>query len=283
MVKFNKPLSEVYSYEGKAADEAIAATTHLCIAAHQDDVEFMSYSGIAECFGANDKNFSAVIMTNGSGSPRAGIYGDYSDADMMAVRRKEQKKAAFVGEYSALCLLDYPSSEIKDAKNDDTVADIVKILKIARPRVIYTHNLADKHDTHVSVALRVIAALQRLAGEYRPEKVYGCEVWRALDWMSDDKKVRLNTGLRENLAAAVMGVFDSQISGGKRYDSAVFGRRAANATFADDHAVDAETSVNYAMDLMPLIEPGADVQRFIEDYIDEFKRDVANKIGKFGK
>ena len=43
---------------------------------------------------------------------------------------------------------------------------------------------------------------------------------------------------RDNLAAAMNGVFDSQIAGGKRYDLATIGRRAANATFFESHATD---------------------------------------------
>ena len=38
---------------------------------------------------------------------------------------------------------------------------------------------------------------------------------------------------RSNIADALCGVFDSQISGGKRYDSRIRGRQLANATFHD--------------------------------------------------
>jgi hypothetical protein len=61
--------------------------------------------------------------------------------------------------------------------------------------------------------------------------VLGCEVWRNLDWLLDEDKQGLPVDDRPNLAAALSGVFDSQISGGKRYDLAVQGRRLANATF----------------------------------------------------
>ena len=33
-------------------------------------------------------------MTNGSGSPRSGVYADYTNAQMMDIRVEEQKKAA---------------------------------------------------------------------------------------------------------------------------------------------------------------------------------------------
>ena len=67
----------------------------------------------------------------------------------------------------------------------------------ARPAVVYTHNLADKHDTHVAVALRTLAAIRSLPADVRPAAFYGCEVWRDLDWMVDEDKVAFDvTGPR---------------------------------------------------------------------------------------
>jgi hypothetical protein len=57
--------------------------------------------------------------------------------------------------------------------------------------------------------------------------VLGCEVWRDLDWLLDSDKVALDSSAKPELAAALLKVFDSQISGGKRYDLATLGRRAA--------------------------------------------------------
>ena len=61
----------------------------------------MAYGPIADCFGKKDKWFTGVVVTDGAGSPRSGLYADYTDEDMKAIRIVEQKKAAFVGEYSA--------------------------------------------------------------------------------------------------------------------------------------------------------------------------------------
>ena len=255
--------------------------THMAVAAHQDDIEFMAYSGIAECFGRKDKGFSAVVVTNGAGSPRAGIYADYTDEQMMKVRLKEQKQAADIGQYKALSQLGYPSSAVKDANNPAVVNDIVKMLKEQKPKIIYTHNFADKHDTHVAVAVRVVAAIRQLLAKDRPEKLYGCEVWRGLDWMCASDKVFLDCADRPNLAAALMGVFDSQISGGKRYDAAVLGRRAANATFAESHGVDTYTQVTYAMDMTPLItDDKLDITGFVLQKIEAFQEDVINRLRK---
>ena len=123
-----------------------------------------------------------------------------------------------------------------------------------KPKYLYTHNLADKHETHVATALKVIAALRTLAPEERPEKVYGCEVWRDLDWVCDEEKVFMDCGPHPNLMRCLSAVFDSQIVGGKRYDLAAEGRRLANATFSASHACDTYTALNYAMDLTPLMD-----------------------------
>ena len=80
-------------------------------------------------------------------------------------------------------MLDYPSTAIKDGTNQNPVDDIVKILKATCPERIYTHNLADKHDTHIGVALRVISAVRALPETERPEKLYGCEVWRDITYL----------------------------------------------------------------------------------------------------
>ena len=262
-------------------DRAIVRTTHMAVAAHQDDLEIMAYHGIAACFGREDRWFTGVTVTDGSGSPRTGLYGHYSDADMRRVRRAEQKKAAVIGQYAAVALLDYPSSAVKDPSRQDVVADIREILDAARPEVLYTHNLADKHDTHVAVALRTLRAVRELPREARPKTVYGCEVWRDLDWMADADKVALDVGSHENIAAALVGVFDSQIAGGKRYDLATWGRRRAHATYHQSHGTDETLGLTFAMDLSPLVrDPSLDVAEYVLAHVRRFHDDVAAKLEK---
>ena len=141
------------------------------------------------------------------------------------------------------------------------------LIKSAKPEFIYTHNLADKHDTHVGVTLRVIEALRSLEAADRPQKVYGCEVWRDLDWVVDQDKVTFDVSTRENLQAALLGVFDSQITGGKRYDLATMGRRRANATYFESHGTDIVSGMIYAIDLTPLI---LDIDLGIQDFLGGF-------------
>ena len=280
-MQLNNPGAEIFVPDGTPIEEALARTTHLAIGAHQDDLEIMAYRGILECFQQPDKWFCGVTVTNGAGSPRDDLYKDYTDEMMQVVRRKEQKKAAVVGEYTAQVFLDYSSAATKDSSNPAVKEDLVKVLLATRPQIVYTHNLADKHDTHVAVTLRVIAALRELPEDAKPQQVLGCEVWRDLDWMADSDKVPMDVSAHENLAAALLGVFDSQICGGKRYDLATMGRRRAHATYFESHGVDVSTSLIYAMDLTPLIrDPSLDVLSYVQGFIDRFAQDVRSRIEK---
>lgn len=281
-MKFQSTNVDIYVPDGSDADAALQRTTHLAVCAHQDDIEILAYHGIAQCFGRSDRWFTGVVVTNGAGSPRAGIYGNYTDEEMQKVRILEQRKAAYIGEYSLQLQLGYPSAAVKTADRGDVVDDLAAIFEGARPETVYLHNLADKHDTHIGVALRCIAALRKLAPKDRPKQVYGCEVWRDLDWIVDDRKIVLPVSSRENIAAALVAVFDSQITGGKRYDLATAGRRLANATYYASHATDAETALAFAMDLTPLVEdPTLDITAYVTDYVEGFKNDVKNRIEKF--
>jgi len=274
-MKLNMKNSQLFVPDGLEVEAALKRTTHMAISAHQDDVEIMAVDGVLKCFQLAERWFTAVVATDGAGSPRDDLYRDYTDERMRAVRAKETKKAAVVGEYAALALLDYPSSAVKNSSDTRLVEDLVALLDAAQPEVVYTHNLADKHPTHVATAVRTVQAIRRLAAERRPKQLFGCEVWRGLEWIMDDEKVIFDVSGHENLQAALLGVYDSQIAGGKRYDLASTGRRRANATYFASHAVDTMTGMSVAMDLTPLIQdPQWDIREYVQSFIQRFAEDV---------
>jgi LmbE family N-acetylglucosaminyl deacetylase len=280
-MKLLKETAEFFIFDQKPVKDAVRRTTHMSIAAHQDDIEIMAYDGILQCFNKPNNWFFGVVVTNGSGSARDKEYKDYTDQDMIKIRKLEQKKAAFIGEFGALALLDHPSKEVKDPKNTEIIDELLYLLNEAKPEILYTHNLADKHDTHIGVTTKVIKAIRKMDKKDRPKKVYGCEVWRNLDWVVDHEKVSFDVSGHPNLASSLVEVFDSQIVGGKRYDLATIGRRLANATYSESHFIDKADQVSLAMDLTPLIEDeGLDISKYVLDYIDRFKKDVADRIAK---
>lgn len=274
-MKLTQPNAEVFAPDGADEGRALARVTHLIVGAHQDDVEFMGFPLIRDAYGASEPRLGAIVMTNGAGSPRSGVYASCSDADMQTVRRREQRLAAELGRYAVVAQLQFPSCDLRSPANTAPTDELVRLLDAMRPDVLMTHNLADKHDTHVATALRVVQALRALPRAARPRRLLGGEIWRGLDWLPDAEKIRLDAGGHDSLAAALMGCFDSQIAGGKRYDRATFGRRHANATYGDPHAVDDQEQVAFAMDMTPLLADDAlDPTTFVLGFVDRFANEL---------
>ena len=249
--------------------------TELVVVAHQDDIEIGVPQAIIKGYQSDKYGMVGVVCADGSGSPRSGKFANMTNEDMMKVRRLEQIKAAEIGDYSALVMLNYTSGQLKDRNNEDPKNDIKEIILNYKPETMYIHNLADKHPTHVGVAVNCIKALRELPKEARPKKLYGCEVWRNLDWLSDDEKVFFDLTGYEQLMRDVLDVYESQIAGGKEYCTTAIGRRAGNATFSASHGVDVAEHVAYGMDLTILIEDDTiDPKQYIVGKIMDFANDL---------
>ncbi len=270
---------DIFIPDDSPAEAALKRVTHLGIVSHQDDLEIAAYHGITECFHSGNQWFGGVVVTNGSGSPRKGPYADYTDEEMQRVRLIEQRKAAYVGEYSAMIQLSYPSSDVKTHRRADVIADIADIIAACEPEVVYLHNPCDRHDTHIATFLRCIEAIRTLPQDKRPAKVYGCEVWRKLDWLLPEDKEMLWVDKFPHLLRPLLGVFDSQISGGKRYDLAEEGLRHANATYFDSHTTDKTSLLTYAMDLTPLAHDDTlDIKEYALNCVRRLEQDVKKRI-----
>ncbi|HRJ09724.1 MAG TPA: PIG-L family deacetylase [Prosthecobacter sp.] len=281
-VTFRHPKHDVFIPDQTDPWTALRRVTHLGIVSHQDDLEIAAYHGITECFHSEDQWFGGVVVTDGGGSPRKGDYASHTDEEMRQVRLLEQRKAAYVGEYGFMAQLGYPSDEIKKQSDGPVVEDLKFILEHAQPGTLYLHNPCDRHDTHVATFLRCLEALRALPRELRPQKVYGCEVWRKLDWLLTGDKVMLRVDKHPHLLRPLLGVFDSQISGGKRYDLAEEGLRHANATYFDSHTTDKTSLLTFAMDLTPLVhDDSLDVDDFTLGFVRRLEQDVAQRLKKF--
>ena len=252
----SRPAAEVFIPEGASWEAACARVTHLVVAAHADDVEIMAWHALLHA-----ERLAAVIVTDGRDS---------------ATRLLEQKRAASLGRYAAVIWLDHASPDVKQPAYPALASDLNAILAAVRARWVYTHNLADRHDTHVAVALHTVRALR--ANPSSVERVLGCEVWRALDWLQPQDKVTLDVSHMEGRVMPLIGAFDSQIAA-KRYDVAAAGRKRANATFLDPHGADQSTALEYAMDLTPLVrDPTLDIARWTLQFVERFAGDVAARL-----
>ena len=256
MLKLSRPAAEVFVPDGTSWEAACKRVTHLVVAAHADDVEIMAWHALLHA-----EQLAAVIVTDGRDS---------------TARLREQKRAASLGRYRAVIWLDHQSPDVKQPACPALAADLKAILSALRVRWVYTHNLADRHDTHVAVALHTVRALR--ANPSSVERVLGCEVWRALDWLQPADKVTLDVGSLEGRVEPLLAAFESQLAA-KRYDVAAAARKRANATFLDPHAADSSTALEYAMDLTPLVRnPSLDVARWTLEFVERFAKDVEARL-----
>lgn len=269
--------ADIFTPNGEAPYAALARTTHLAIGAHQDDLEVMAFHGIVECLKQPDASFTGVICTDGRGSSRIGPYRDLTDDQMREVRREEQRKAATIGEYGLMLQLDHRSESLKRGERAALRNDLIEILHHCRPTTIYLHNPADKHLSHLAVLLACIEAIRQSGSA--PSQVWGCEVWRDLDWLPDARKGLLEVEGFEPLALDLLRVFDSQVSGGKRYDLAILGRRRANATMLRPYSADGASQVTFAVDLTPLCQgevaaTANDLRAFAQTLVAELSQEM---------
>ncbi len=278
-MKFHQATADFFVPDGEPRDEALKRITHLGIGAHQDDLEFMAFHGILQCYENSQEWFGAVTCSDGGRSSRAGQFAHYSDLEIREARRNEQKRAASAGEYGVMIQLDYPSHAITAPSDAALENDLREILLATSPKVVYTHNPADKHETHVGVVLAALRAMRGMPKNLRPTKVIGCEVWRDLDWMPDEEKVIMDVSAGDHLAAKLNALFQTQIAGGKRYDQATIGRRSANATFLDPRQADGADQVIFGIDLTPLVtDESRDITEFVSGFIERFHDDVRRKL-----
>ncbi|OJU98387.1 MAG: hypothetical protein BGO12_12395 [Verrucomicrobia bacterium 61-8] len=275
MMPLSNSSAEIHIPGGQFHLASSLRVNYLGIAAHQDDLEFMALQGILPGLANREASFGGVICTDGSGSPRSGKYAGTTDPEMATIRRREQRLAADIGQYRFVAQLGYSSKELRDG-GSPIKEDLASLCIAAQPRIVYTHNPLDKHDTHLHVLANVIETLRSLPAEIRPEQLYGCEVWRGLDWVNDEEKVAFDVSGSPHIANALNGIFDSQIAGGKRYDLATDGRRRANATYAASHETDGATHLALAVDLSALLKnPRLDPVDFALGFIDRFRESAA--------
>ena len=259
--------------------QAASQVTHLGIGAHQDDLEIMALHGILECYQHPTKKFAGITCTNGSGSPRTGSYADYNDTTMKCVRQEEQRQAARLGKYLFVAQLDHASAEVQNPTNTQLTDQLYEFLVQLHPEIIYTHHPLDKHPTHRAVGRAVVEALRRLPSNQHPKRLLGGEVWRGLDWIVDEDKIALDISAHSKLSEKLLTTFDSQISGGKRYDLAARGRWQANATFANPHTTDDAALISYAIDLMPLLKnPQLTLEKFAFSFVDRFRKEIEKEL-----
>ncbi len=265
-----------FSPSGLSLEEALRSARIIGVGAHQDDLEFMCFHAILA--GYDNEHFFGVIATDGRGSARSGQFKKVKERDFIRIRAREQERAARIGRYAGVLQLGCQSAEISKSFSKELLSDLNAIFSRGRFAAVYTHNLADKHPSHVGVAAHVIRSLRTLPRKSQPAKLYGCEVWRGLDWLPEHLKVPHDVSGRKSLAWKLMTVFKSQLDG-KDYANAVLGRRRANATFLDSHSLDDPELVEYCMDMSELLaKPSLTMEAFMRRLLKAFEGELLRPL-----
>ncbi len=283
-MRFHNPQADLFVPDGVERKR--------CAFPHHPSVDFRApgrhrdhgLSRHRQCFGRSDQWFTGVVVTNGAGSPRTGIYGHYTDEEMQRVRLREQRKAAYVGEYACVIQLGYSSSAVKDPNNAGVREDLLAIFRLAKPEVVYLHNPG--RQARYARGQRPCGPSRRCASWARsfvPRRSTAAKCGATWTGCRTRTSRCCRSPRRPTWRPRWWALFDSQVSGGKRYDLATAGRRLANATYYASHATDVETALTYAMDLTPLIEdPGLSVAAYTLGFIDKLKADVEARLKKLG-
>lgn len=266
-MKFSNASARLFTPRAGDAGALFAQASHIAVGAHPDDLEFMS--GHAILAGAKAAGFAGVTCEAGSENPAEQV-----------VRLKEQEDAARLGNYLAVATLSHLSKDLKAGRRAPLVADLKTLFATAKPQAVYTHNPADKHDTHVAVCVSVVEALRSLPADRRPARLYGCEVWRGLDWVVDAEKTRFDVSDGMGHLAKLMKAYPSQLQG-KAYDLALDGRKRANATFFDARSNDQMTHCEYALDMTELLtNTTLAVEAWIDRHLESLRSDVKARIAR---
>lgn len=287
------PRTDAYTPDGAPIDKALKNTAYMALVAHQDDAEIAAYDGIRKGLEPGAPGgFSCVIITDGAGSPKTGMYAGTPSERMAEIRREEQRKAARRGEYRAAIQLGYSSASIKPPpkgqKGDETrdarlalVKNLKDIIHASHPKVLYLHSPFDKHETHQATTAAALMALKELHAEepgYEPQ-VLGVEVWRKHEFLvgreaslDDPHLVRaFLTEAELKHQETLIDCFPSQNEGAKPYPSATIGHARSNATFDNPHASSMDTAgIMNMVDLSPIVRGEVSQIEYVRKALDRF-------------
>ncbi|MEG1529556.1 MAG: PIG-L family deacetylase, partial [Clostridia bacterium] len=178
---------------------------------------------------------------------------------------------------AALYLFEKSSAEVKE-KQEEIILGLKGILEEYQGLdALYIHSIFDSHKTHVAASICAIEAVRLLENSKKPKKIYGCELWRDLDWLPNDEKVVFDVSGNDELSRNLMDCFASQ-NAVKRYDLASIARRVSNATYYASHSGDTANELIYAVDLTELGFEGVSIASFAQAKLKKFAREVLNNF-----
>lgn len=189
----------------------------LCIAGECGDVERLGLGGVIDALYNPNKSFVGVVTRAPHDIQNGGRYGLYSPADMIDIRLAEQQKAANIGSYGSIYVLNYQSYEDRES----IIEDYVSLFKAYRPEIVYTYSPFEKDPAKIEVMKMVITALGRIEDGYRPQVIYGSYLGASLDLLADGQSVSLGLDSKVEYAYSVLDIYDSANENGENWDVAL--------------------------------------------------------------
>ncbi len=255
-----------------------ATTNLLAIASHHDDIELMAMDGVLKAYGSKKYAFYACVVGDASNCNKIGKYADCSDKELMETRNQEQARASQIGEYEDLILLKKSQSDIEDLDNTTIVKELQKIILDINPDVVYTHNIFDRNLSHVRLALKVIEAILALPEESRPRLLYGCEIFRSLDWLPERYRVNFDISDNKEIQSRLIGVYDTMAEHSQNFAKAVVGRKLSNATFLGDKMGEEDKMLWFGLNLTPVISKGIPLKDYVIKILNDYNKEMLDNI-----
>lgn len=140
----------------------------LIIAPHPDD-EAIGMGGTLGIHLDGQSQVTVLYMTDGR---HGGSQHGLSTIDMIDVRRKE---AESIGKKYHINQIFWNAEDTCLTNDDDTISEMIKVLKNIRPKIIYLPSFFDYHYDHFAANRILAEALKRTSAS--PITIIGYEVW----------------------------------------------------------------------------------------------------------
>lgn len=232
-----------------AKDGAIVS---ICLVANITDIEVLGAGGVIDSLYNPNKSFVGVVAYNPKGVPNAGLYSLYNPQDMIRIRQGEQQKAANIGSYNSVYLLNHEEGE--EDIEENIISDFVGLIKAYKPEVIYTYSPFELDPTKIAIMKCVIIALSRIVDDYSPKAVYGVYTEGSLTFVPLDKLVDLGVESKIGFAYSLLDVYDSASEAGEILDPATDAIDLTNISDIDE------------------------LKTMIEEVLEDYKQDILSQL-----
>lgn len=181
------------------------ALVSLCIAEQIIDIERLGSDGIIDSLYNPNKSFVGVVTMAPTNIKNGGLYSLYNPEDMISVRLTEQQKAANLGSYNSTYILNHKNTD----EDEDIIDDYVNLIKAYKPETIYTYSPFEKDLNKVRILKLVITAISRIVDNYHPNLVLGVSLDNNINFISNEKLVKLGINKKLNFVNSILSVYDS--------------------------------------------------------------------------